>query len=215
MLTCPLCLSGKTEYYIKINARSYSRCTSCDLIFMHPEDLLPPEREKERYELHQNHGLDSGYTSFLNQIIRPVKQRVPKGKTGLDYGSGPFPALTKLLEEAAYRMDLYDVFFNPDNRVFNKKYDFIVLSEVAEHFYRPATEFRRLPHLLKPRAWLFVMTHRTDAIQDFATWYYPKDATHVCFYARKSMRYIAETYHLDLEIIDDRLVVFRKRVASC
>ncbi len=211
MPTCPLCLSAKTEYYIELRNRNYSRCTVCDLIFMHKQDFVSPQQEKERYELHQNHLLDAGYKSFLNQIIQPVKQRVPSGKNGLDYGSGPFPALTKLLESAAYCMDRYDVFFHPDGKIFNKKYDFIVLSEVAEHFYAPAKEFQRLIRLLKSQAYLFVMTHRTDTVKDFAGWYYPKDVTHVCFYAQKSMRYIAGTHNLNLEIINDRLVVFQKK----
>jgi len=47
--------------------------------------------------------------------------------------------------------------FRPGSEALTRTCDFITCTEVAEHFHRPADEFRRLDALLKPGGWLALM----------------------------------------------------------
>jgi len=166
--------------------------------------------EKKRYNLHENFIENIGYRNFLSQVITPIKERLRKGAIGLDFGSGPSPVLATLLEIEGYKTSFYDPYYANDQNVFNKKYDFITLTEVAEHFYYPAIEFEKILHLLKPKGYLVVMTSRTDTITDFKNWYYQKDPTHVSFYADKSFEFLASKYKLSISIIDNKIVILNK-----
>jgi hypothetical protein len=207
---CPLCESVSTELYSHTKDRDFFKCNNCDLIFTSSEFLLDKDEEKKRYNQHQNNILDDGYKAFLYQVVTPIKKYLDKGSIGLDFGSGPYPALVELLVSEGYKMWYYDPYYFNNQEVFDLKYDFITLTEVAEHLYKPADIFKRLVDLLKPNAYLIIMTHRTDLVDDFKNWYYKNDETHVCFYAEKSMQYIAEKYRLKLSILNDRVAVFRK-----
>ncbi len=207
---CPLCESANTVLYTHTNDKDFFRCKHCDLIFVTKPFLLSIADEKRRYDQHQNDLMDAGYKSFLNQIVSPVTDLLPKGSKGLDFGSGPYPALVSLLEEASYEMDYFDPIYHTNQAVFDKKYQFITLTEVVEHFFNPKFELERLEKMLLPHAYLFIMTHRTDHIADFDTWYYKNDDTHVCFYSDITMNFIAKKYHLTLKILSERLVILRK-----
>ncbi len=129
---------------------------------------------------------------------------------GLDFGSGPEPVLAQLFEKKGFKMNIFDPFYANNPEIFTKKFDFITLSEVAEHLYHPLQEFNRLLSLLNPKGYLAMMTSRTDSVKNFNNWHYQKDETHVCFYANKTMEYIAEIQHLSLEFLSDRVVIFQK-----
>jgi hypothetical protein len=209
-MNCPLCFSDKTSFYIRAENREYWSCKSCELIFVSKKHLLPKEEELKRYDLHENHIEDIKYRQFLYRAIQPILERVPLGKKGLDYGSGPSPVLATLFEIEGYKMDFYDPYYAHNIEIYNKTYDFISLTEVAEHFYKSGQEFKQLFSLLKKGGYLIVMTHRTDNVSDFANWYYQKDATHVVFYNKKSFILLAEDQGVTLEFIDDRIVLFKK-----
>jgi len=207
---CPLCESVQTDFKIHAKNRDFFSCATCKLIFVSPEQLLNETQEKNRYNQHENNILSKGYKEFLNEIITPLLAHVKPLSHGLDFGSGPFPALAQLLREQHFKVDLYDPFYAKDESVFTKKYDFITLTEVAEHLYNPAKEFDRIIPLLKQDGFLAIMTSRTDTIQEFEHWYYIKDQTHVCFYADASIKYLAKKYHLQVKFVSDRVVIFQK-----
>ena len=209
-MKCPLCKSSNTHFFVKNTDRVYQKCSDCDLIFAPSCYFLNEIEEKIRYNLHENFIENIGYRNFLSQVISPIKQRLSKGTLGLDYGSGPSPVLATLLEIEGYKMDFYDPYYANNQSVFNKKYDFISLTEVAEHFYYPAIEFEKILQLLEPNGYLVVMTSRTDAITDFKNWYYQKDPTHVSFYSNKSFEFIASKYKLSISIIDAKIVILNK-----
>ena len=73
-----------------------------------------------------------------------VTERLPSGAKGLDFGSGPGPALACMLRESGYEVALYDSFYEPDEAVLNDRYDFICATEVVEHLSRPGWELHRL-----------------------------------------------------------------------
>jgi hypothetical protein len=172
--------------------------------------LLNEKEEKKRYDFHNNCIDDPHYVKFLSQLINPLLLKIKPNSVGLDFGSGPEPVLSQLLIKEGFKMDIYDPFYADNQEIFTKKYDFITLTEVAEHLYEPAYEFKRLISLLKPNAYLAIMTLRTDNVKDFKDWFYKKDETHVCFFSNKSMAYIAKKYRLKLQIFNERVVVFHK-----
>ncbi len=209
---CPLCESVETKYKTHSKNRDFFSCTNCRLIFVSPEQLLGEDEEKERYNQHQNNSIDDGYKKFLYEIITPLLSRIKPTSKGLDFGSGPFPALAQLLKNEGFKVDLYDPFYAKNEVVFTKDYDFITLTEVAEHLYNPAKEFKKILALLRSGGSLAIMTLRTDKITDFDNWYYHNDDTHVCFYADATMEYLAEKYNLSLEIISNRVVFLQRPI---
>ncbi len=209
-MKCPLCKSTNTHFFVKNTERAYQKCSNCEFIFVPSSFFLNKFEEKNRYNLHENFIENIGYRNFLSQVITPIKEKLSKGAFGLDYGSGPSPVLATLLEIEGYKMNFHDPYYAKNQSIFDEKYDFITLTEVAEHFYYPAIEFEKLLNLLKPKGYLVVMTSRTDTITDFKNWYYQKDPTHVSFYANKSFEFIAFKYKLSISIIDSKIMIFNK-----
>jgi hypothetical protein len=117
----------------------------------------------------------------------------------LDYGSGPGPTLSVMLEEKGFAVALYDPLFAAETGVLRQTYDFVTCTETAEHFFDPAVEFARLHELVRPGGWLAVMTELLGPERDFANWRYARDPTHTCFYSRRTLGWIAERYGWVLE----------------
>lgn len=207
---CPLCHSVKTIFFTNAQDRDYYLCTRCKLIFVPKVFLLNKTEEKKRYDLHENSINDKAYVQFLSPIVEAVQKRIDPPSFGLDFGSGPEPVLTELLKRKNYQLNIYDPFYAKNDIVLSKKYEFIILVEVAEHFFNPYQEFNKLIDMLSPKAYLFVMTSSTDNIVDFTKWPYQRDHTHVCFYANESLKYIAQKHKLSFEKISESLAIFQK-----
>ena len=155
---------------------------------------LSAEAERAHYLTHENDPADPRYRAFLGQLWQPLRERLPAGAHGLDYGSGPGPTLHRMAAEDGFPCAHYDPFFTPDPSCLDRTYAFVTCSETAEHFHRPAREFARLGKLLQPGGWLGVMTERLPAAASFPEWYYLRDPTHVCFYAEETFRWIAANF---------------------
>ncbi len=189
--TCPVCRVPSPRPLLEIDARAYWRCDVCEARFLDPKQLPNRDQERAHYLNHENNPDDPGYRTFLSKLARPLLERLEPGRSGLDYGCGPGPALAMMLEEAGHRMALYDPFFFEDKEVLARTYDVITCTEAAEHFHRPHEEFDRLGRLLRPGGWLGIMTcFQTDDTR-FATWHYRRDPTHVVFYREATLRHIA------------------------
>lgn len=193
-LVCPLCSSEHTYPFARVGAKTYWRCGVCRLTFLAPEQRLEAEAELAEYQLHQNDPEDAGYRKFLSRLTKHLTPRLSPGAEGLDYGSGPGPTLSMMLEEVGFTMEIYDPFFAPNTAALDRRYDFITCTETIEHFHYPAKEFQRLDRLLRPGGWLGVMTEIQTLDERFTTWWYLRDPTHVCFYKRETMAWIATRF---------------------
>ncbi len=170
------------------------RCVRCRLIFSDPADKLSPDKIRERYLLHQNGIEDKGYCEFLSRAIDLAAPFLTSGGRGLDYGCGPTPTLSKLLQARGHSVTDYDpLFFDTP---LAGSYDFIFSTECFEHFDEPKHEISKIVKLLKPGGMLTVMTELWDARTDFDSWHYTSDPTHVSFYAKETLAYITETFGL-------------------
>lgn len=136
--------------------------------------------------------------------------RLPPQGSGLEFGCGPGPALAAMLREAGHEVALYDVFFAPDQAVLQRQYDFVSCTEVAEHFHDSAAEFRLFDKLLKPGGWLGLMTGMLAEGIDFSSWHYRRDPTHVVFYQRTTLRYLAHQYGWRCEFPGQDVALMRK-----
>ncbi|WP_010629363.1 class I SAM-dependent methyltransferase [Halomonas sp. KM-1] len=198
MPTCPLCASPHSRHFHHDARRDYYRCENCWLAFVPPEQRLSPEQERAVYDQHENRPDDPGYRRFLSRLFEPLQHRLAPGASGLDFGAGPGPTLSLMLEEAGHPMAIYDPFYAPDTAVLQRRYDFITATEVVEHLFAPGLELARLAALLPAGGWLGLMTKRVTDEVAFARWHYILDPTHVCFFSETSFEWLAE--HLDMSV---------------
>lgn len=210
---CPLCAASGARPFARVRQRDYFRCAACHLTFLAPEQRPDPAAERARYATHRNDPTDPGYRAFLDRLASPLAERLPPSAEGLDYGSGPGPTLSLMMEERGFPMRTYDPFFHPDADALLRTYAFITCSEVVEHFFSPGAEFDRLDGLLRAGGWLGIMTEilRDDAA--FAGWWYVRDLTHVAFYRPETMAWIAARYGWQLDAPGKNVVLFRKSPA--
>lgn len=204
---CPLC-NSLAGYFNTYKNRLYNRCTSCASVFLDIRDLPPPQDEKQRYDLHENTLHNKGYVDFLSPLIKAIIEKETVSKVGLDYGSGPNPVLSKILESKGYSVFQYDTFYSKEEKNLELEYDFIICCEVIEHFHKPAEEFKVLKSLLKENGRVYCKTSLLDKTIDFNNWSYKNDFTHSFFYTRNSLSYIKDffgfkdlIYHKDYFIL--------------
>ena len=198
-LPCPLCGARQSALFHRDKRRDYLHCPCCALVFVAPQYYLTREAERLEYDKHQNIAGDPGYRHFLSRVLVPLLPRLCVGDRGLDFGSGPGPELAQMLREAGMEMQLYDVFYAPDDAVFNEQYDFICATEVVEHLHQPGLELERLWRLLGTGGYLAVMTKLVIGAQEFASWHYKNDPTHVCFFSRETWQWWARENNARLE----------------
>ncbi|HHY36918.1 MAG TPA: class I SAM-dependent methyltransferase [Firmicutes bacterium] len=208
---CPLCGGTKTTA-TTIEEKIYYFCSQCDLAFLAAPFHPSPEREKERYLLHNNSLEDKGYVgmfeAFLEQAVVPF---VGKNVEALDFGCGPAPVLQVLLERKGIRTDVYDPYFAPELPPPGKQYDLITCTEVLEHVRRPREVWQFFSRRLRPGGILAAMTAFRPPREEFARWWYRQDFTHVCFYSRETFFWLARHYPLRLVFLDRKNTAVMKR----
>jgi len=209
-LKCPLCLSSALGRLEPIESKIYWRCAVCGLTFLSPEHRLNPESERARYEQHQNNREDFRYRKFLIRLSDPLVPRLKPGAEGLDYGSGPGPTLSVMLEEQGYKMKIYDPYFAPETDVLKRTYDFITCTETVEHFYYPSEQFQQLDRLLRRGGYLGILTGMLKSDEQFPGWYYHRDPTHVCFMNKMTMDWIATRFGWKAEYPSKDITLFFK-----
>lgn len=197
---CPLCESHWIDPHGQVGVRDYFRCARCWLVFLDPAHRPTPDAEAAHYRLHRNDVDDPGYRRFVTPLVDALMARLPADSVGLDYGCGPGPVVAAMLEEAGHTVRRYDPQFSPDLAALDERYDFIVLSEVAEHLHKPSAEFARLHSLLRPGGVIAVMTSFVPGPSRFATWHYHRDPTHVVFFAPSTFRWLARRLGLRCEL---------------
>lgn len=213
-MKCNLCSGTIIRKYYLDGVQEYYQCSNCKWVFVPEHFQLSKYEEKRRYELHENDPNDPRYREFLSSLFNPLKSRLKVNSKGLDFGSGPGPTLSIMFEEIGFDMDIYDPYFAENIFVFSKKYDFITLTEVAEHLTNPHREFSRLISMLNESGFLGIMTNELDEKSDFGSWYYRKDPTHISFFSRDTYDWIAENWALKIVYKARNVVIFQRRILS-
>lgn len=212
-MNCLLCQSDSVSLLLhdaqfKVGPRDYYHCSSCDLIFVSPQQHLSFGAQKGIYDHHENHPEDKGYQRFISTLIDPLKLHLKKGDTGLDFGCGEGPVTPVLLKDQ--RLSLYDPIYRPDENVFTKQWDFIVLTEVLEHLSHPIAVFEKLVGVLNPGGFLAVMTSLRVHLDHFENWFYRCDPTHICFYHQETLLWITNKFEFQIMDQGANWVIWQK-----
>jgi len=208
-MNCLLCDSSRTKKInIDLEDKYYFNCCECELIFLSPEFRLTSEEEKKRYEEHNNDVNDKRYQLFVSPLVEEIKKKYLPSSLGLDFGAGTGPVIAYLLNKEGYKVNLYDPFFHNEKEVLNEKYDYIVSCEVIEHFFFPKLEFIKFRELLNNRGTLFLNTQIYSIDNDFNSWWYRKDPTHVTFYTQRTIEWIKNKFNFEnLEIKKNKIII--------
>ena len=209
-MRCQICYSNDTKICAKILSKTYWECKTCFAKFLDVSHYLSAKDEYAHYCTHQNEIYDPRYRKFLSKLVIPLKRVLTNQKFGLDYGCGPGPALSIMLDECGFEMSKYDPFFFPDNKILSKKFDFITSSETVEHFFNPNAEFIRLDKMLKTNGIIAIMTNFLTEDLNFEDWYYRKDPTHVVFYSKTTFETISKQRGWKVHFPATNVVFFEK-----
>ncbi|SDK26618.1 class I SAM-dependent methyltransferase [Microbulbifer yueqingensis] len=208
--SCPLCGHPAAQPYHRDNFRSYHQCAVCALVFVPEQFQLSATDERAYYDLHENSLEDAGYRRFLARCAAPLVEALPPASRGLDFGCGPAPLLASMLSEAGHRVELYDAFYAPDRCVLKGEFDFIVATEVVEHLSRPGEVLGLLWSRLREGGILALMTKLVISPERFAQWHYIRDPTHICFFSRETLRWLAARLGAGIEFVDSDVIFLRK-----
>ena len=207
---CPLC-GHKQVPLREVQRRSYGFCPGCRGIFAERASLPDPRQELAEYLKHNNDVDDPRYRAFARPLVDLVASRQGPKDRGLDFGAGPGPVVTRMLAERGYSLALYDPYFHKETSVLDDTYDFIVCCEVIEHFYTPAESFRLLARLLAPGGTLYCRTTLVPDDIPFLRWHYKNEATHVFFYHRETIAWLASCImRCEHTILDKNLIMFTR-----
>ena len=180
------------------------------MIFVPTEYHLTHSFERQRYEFHENNPNDPRYRKFLSKLTNPLTKFLEDGMTGLDYGSGPGPAISSILGERGIKMSDYDPIFANNANLLSETYDLVTCTEVVEHFCNPLKEWTRLIGLVKHGGILGIMTALYDYSITFKNWYYRRDDTHVSLYSIETIEWIEKKFNLSREYFDNSVIILRK-----
>jgi 2-polyprenyl-3-methyl-5-hydroxy-6-metoxy-1,4-benzoquinol methylase len=208
--SCPLCEGLDIQHYYQDINRAYNQCERCGLVYVDGHYRLSPAQEKSEYDLHQNSPDDPAYRAFLSRLFVPMLSQLSPGAKGLDFGCGSGPALSHMLSEAGFDINVYDIYYFKDPSVLQQSYDFVTATELVEHLYEPGKIFRQLWSLLPAGGCLGLMTKLLIDLEAFSNWHYKNDPTHVCFYSRDCFKYIAGMINADLTIIGSDVIILTK-----
>lgn len=201
---CPLCQTTGKNFY----QENYFECPTCSAIFKNRHQLPDATSEKQRYEVHNNDVNNLGYQKFASPITQAILTNFTQQHTGLDFGAGTGPVISKILLDKGYNIKQYDPFFHPYPNLLEQSYDYIACCEVIEHFFHPYKEFELLKKLLNPNGKLYCMTHIYDSSIVFDDWYYKNDSTHVFIYQKETIKWIKQRFNFSSVTIEGRLITF-------
>ena len=205
---CPLCFSRQvrkwhTETRKPLAGREFWQCDSCNLVYVPRVFHLSAEQERSIYQQHDNRPDDPGYRHFLARVVEPmlpfldeIQKREGRIPEGLDFGCGPGPTLSLMLQEAGYKCLDYDPYFANHPELLQRQYDFLVSTEVFEHLAQPAQVMDQLVACLNPGGLLAIMTQRPRDLEAFIRWRYLLDPTHITFFSEACFDWLANHWKL-------------------
>jgi len=195
--SCRICGTQTRSFLHQRTKTAYYHCPNCG--FIKKDEACFPDRDQEIqiYLRHENSLERADYVAFLKGFVdEALIPFVGNGKKGLDFGSGPTPVLSQILiRDYGFDVDIYDYYFAPEKIYQGKTYDFVITSEVIEHIREPKEVFDLFAKLLPPGGVLAIMTlFHPQSDDDFQTWWYTRDKSHISFFVPETFRYLAKNY---------------------
>ena len=175
-----------------------------------PKGYVSLEDEKERYDEHHNDLSDPNYYAYQTKILELfVRPNLKKGSV-LEFGCGQERVFEKLLLD--YKVSSYDLFYHPNEVIFEQRFDHIVTIETVEHFKHPFDEFSRFHRLLNDQGHLIVMTQFKPSFDLFDDWWYIRDKTHICFYDLNVFDYLAKAIGFEIVYTNHKNFIVLKKI---
>ena len=208
---CRICSSDTHELRDDHFKVTYDICPTCGFLCKQAAFHPSYEAEEMRYLEHNNDD-DIRYKAYMERFIENHVAPLGVLDTILDYGSGPYPMLAKVLEEKGYLVSIYDPFFAADKGYQSMSYQAIILQEVIEHIQDPMKALREVVSLLETGGYLIIQTQfRTMPEADIMNWWYRRDLTHISFFNQLTFEYIAQTLGLTIHKSNHKdVIIFTK-----
>ena len=203
---CKICNSCTTT--TKYNNITYHICDKCGFIYKDDSLILSSEDEFNRYLQHDNDDSDSYYKyqeNFFFMIKDFVSSKV------LDYGCGNNHILANVLQENGLETYYYDLYFYNDENYKKYRYKAIILEEVIEHLKDPLHVLSKLLDLLEDGGNLIIRT-RFIPKENFQSWWYLRDTTHISFFAYETFLYLGYYFNLTVIYCNDKDLIILKKV---
>ena len=105
-MICNLCRSNAASSFKTQDNKIYWSCGVCRCKYLDKLYLVKREEEEQRYLEHNNGIKDKAYRLFLSKLSDPLKEKIPLGSHGLDFGCGTGPALADMLTQDGYKVIL-------------------------------------------------------------------------------------------------------------
>ncbi|CAA6825896.1 MAG: Putative methyltransferase associated with DUF414 [uncultured Sulfurovum sp.] len=214
MHRCKICDASTRSIEDSKKELAYYRCLSCGFVSLDDQYIINKVDEKSKYDQHNNSLQNEGYVKmfedFIELSIEPYRKNI---QSVLEFGSGPEPVLSKLLERRGFEVDIYDLYYAPKKVYEDKKYDLISATEVFEHLQKPLEVLALLVKHLNENSYIVLMTKfppKDD--KEFLAWWYRRDPTHISFFTPTSFNVMAEKVGLKvLKTINKNIVIFQKK----
>jgi len=210
---CKVCNGETTRIEDAKKNLSYYRCMECGFIYLEDSHRVNSMEEKRKYDQHNNSLENEGYVQmfedFIELSIAPYLKNIKKV---LDFGSGPVPVFSKLLERRGLEVEIYDLYYAPQKVYEGNQYDLITSTEVFEHLSKPLETLELLVGHLNTNGYIVLMTKFPPKEEKaFLDWWYRRDPTHISFFTPKSFEVMAEKVGLKvLKTINENIVIFQK-----
>ena len=221
MTICPLCQNKQIPLKHEVDGYKYYFCQQCQVLFLSPKPKNKGIREYYSQNFTYTDGLheEKRIRQRAKIILTKLKNMHPQGKTLLDIGSGfgfflddanrsGFEAIgiepaKKLAEYARKKYRLPVINQSIDDFKPTKKYDFITLIHVIEHFTDPISVIKKFKKLLNKDGILYIETPNLDsylyrAEQRNYTFLTPPD--HLFIFSQFSIYRLIEKYS-DLQML--------------
>ncbi len=215
---CPMCSLVKTSKFESVLQKidgaeccqNYFSCPNCGVVYLSPNNYLPVDAEKARYAQHNNDLQQEGYRRHLNRLWHPLRAHLSPKLSGLDFGSGPSPALATVMQDDGYQVQTWDPYFSPNSEVLSRQYNFITCLEVIEHCSQPLKELKKMASILKPNGLLAIGTLQLDDDAKFLKWGYRMDPTHIIFFRPQTLSWCAKELGMELIYRTGHVFILRK-----
>jgi len=192
---CKLCLASACVPAGRNKHRAFVHCPNCGLVFVPVEFWLSENEERARYAHHDNSPSNEGYVKFLGQVADVVADAVAGLGTAqpriLDFGSGENAVLADILRRRGFDCAAYDPLYGKGQSALGARYDVVVVCEVIEHLRDLRGEMRTLKDCIGPGGHLVVRTQCYPSVDEVASWWYARDATHLNFFAERTLGFAA------------------------
>ena len=172
-------------------------CPSCELIFKDPKCHETFDKQKQRYDLHENSAENKGYRAYFQKFLDFVLPQIKDTHKALDFGCGESSLLADMLGEIGIDCNYYDPIYHPNDKFQEYRYDLVTSVEVFEHLHDPMAVISELLSILNEDGFIAIRTEfHYNSIERFVDWHYPRDPTHIMFFTPKTFGVIASLYNL-------------------